>query len=60
MFYCLSLKINGYRIVNCVSSHQTLTFGIGRKSHVKFEFDTAVKIKTMIFRVVTACNMAEG
>jgi hypothetical protein len=53
LFYYLSLKINGYRIVNCVSSHQTLTFGVGWKFHVKFESDTAVKNKTIIFRDVT-------
>jgi hypothetical protein len=27
---------------------------------VKFEFDAAVKIKTTIFRDVTACTVAEG
>jgi hypothetical protein len=54
------LKVNGYRTVNCVSSHQTLTFGIGGKFHVKFEFDAAVKIKTKIVRDVTACSIAEG
>jgi len=43
-----------------LSSHQTLTVGISRKFRVKFEFDTAVKIKTTIFRAVTDCSMAEG
>jgi len=52
--------MNGYRTVNCVSSHQNLTFEIVRKFRVKFEFDTAVKIKTAIFRNVTACSVADG